>query len=271
MADEKMIPEVPAAAAEEQIGFLTSVLHEIIYSPLNLVLVGVITILVYKIFRSQKQPAAGPPPEPELPRLRRDFTVAELLQYDGKQPDGRVLVAVNGSVYDVTKGKRFYGPGGPYAAFGGRDASRGLATFSVTSNDKEEYDDLSDLTPMEMESVREWEMQFKEKYILVGRLLKPGEQPTNYSDEDEDTPTESTPTGESKAAAASKDDTASTAAAVAPSSPKKKADNSSSSSSGDSKPESTPSAATTEASAKADATSKAEDLKSGGDAKGKDE
>lgn len=270
MADEKMIPEVPAAAAaEEQIGFLTSVLHEIIYSPLNLVLVGVITILVYKIFRSQKQPAAGPPPEPELPRLRRDFTVAELLQYDGKQADGRVLVAVNGSVYDVTKGKRFYGPGGPYAAFGGRDASRGLATFSVTSNDKEEYDDLSDLTPMEMESVREWEMQFKEKYILVGRLLKPGEQPTNYSDEDEETPTESTPTGESKTAAASKDDTTTTAAAAAaPSSPKKKADSSSSS---DSKPESTSSAATTEASAKADATSKAEDLKSGGDAKGKDE
>lgn len=261
MADEKVIPEVPAA--DEQIGFLTSVLNEIIYSPLNLVLVGVITILVYKIFRSQKQPAAGPPPEPELPRLRRDFTVAEMLQYDGKQPDGRVLVAVNGSVYDVTKGKRFYGPGGPYAAFGGRDASRGLATFSVTSNDQEEYDDLSDLTPMEMESVREWEMQFKEKYILVGRLLKPGEQPTNYSDEDEDTPTESTPTGESKAAT-SKDDT--TAAAAVPSSPKKKAD----SSSGDSKPESTPSAAAV-VSADAEATSKAEDLKSGGDSKGKDE
>lgn len=50
--------------------------------------------------------------------------------------------------------------GGPYAAFGGRDASRGLATFSVTTSEKE-YDDLSDLTPPEMDSVREWEMQFK--------------------------------------------------------------------------------------------------------------
>lgn len=262
MADEKLIPEA-APAAEEQIGFLTSVINEIIYSPLNLVLVGVITILVYKIFRSQKQPAAGPPPEPELPRLRRDFTVAELLQYDGKQKDGRVLVAVNGSVYDVTKGKRFYGPGGPYAAFGGRDASRGLATFSVTSSDKAEYDDLSDLTPMEMESVREWEMQFKEKYILVGRLLKPGEQPTNYSDEDEDTPTESTPTGDSKATAAaatatSKDATTTTTPAEAPSSPKKKPD-----SGAESKPEST--AAATSATTAADATSKAEDVKSGKD------
>lgn len=51
--------------------------------------------------------------------------------------------------------------GGPYAAFGGRDASRGLATFSVVSSDKEGHDDLSDLNSMEMDSVREWELQFK--------------------------------------------------------------------------------------------------------------
>ncbi|XP_061729440.1 uncharacterized protein LOC133534335 [Cydia pomonella] len=52
------------------------------------------------------------------------------------------------------------GPSGPYATFGGKDASRGLATFSVTSSDKE-YDDLSDLNSMEMESVKEWEAQFR--------------------------------------------------------------------------------------------------------------
>lgn len=50
--------------------------------------------------------------------------------------------------------------GGPYATFGGKDASRGLATFSVTTKEVE-YDDLSDLTPPEMDSIREWEMQFK--------------------------------------------------------------------------------------------------------------
>lgn len=223
MADEKMMPETVAGegAAPEEVGFLASVINEIIYSPLNLVLVAIITVLVYKIFRSRQQPAAAPPPEPELPRLRKDFTVAELRAFDGNQPDGRVLVAVNGSVYDVTKGKRFYGPGGPYAAFGGRDASRGLATFSVTSNDQAEWDDLSDLSPMEMESVREWEMQFKEKYILVGRLLKPGEQPTSYSDEDEDTPNESsTPTTATKTSTEATTKPAAAAAAT-PASPKK--------------------------------------------------
>lgn len=250
---DKVIPEATAGdESVEQIGFLTSIVNEIIYSPLNLVLVGVITFLVFKILRSRQQPAAAPAPEPELPRLRKDFTVGELRQFTGTQPDGRVLVAVNGSVYDVTKGKRFYGPGGPYAAFGGTDASRGLATFSVTSNDKDEFDDLSDLTPMEMESVREWEMQFKEKYILVGRLLKPGEQPNNYSDEDEDTPNENTPTAEPAVAGATATPTspatapAAASTPVAPSSPKP-----------DSK--------------SSDVPSKVEDVKSGGDAKSKDE
>lgn len=56
--------------------------------------------------------------------------------------------------------------GGPYAAFGGSDASRGLATFSVTKSDKE-YDDLSDLNSMQMESVKEWEAQFRGDYFLV--------------------------------------------------------------------------------------------------------
>ncbi|XP_058826846.1 membrane-associated progesterone receptor component 1-like [Topomyia yanbarensis] len=254
MSEEKVIP---AENSDELTGgFLSNVVNEIMYSPLNLVLVGVITFLVYKIFRSRQQPVA-PAPEPELPRLRKDFTVAELRQFDGTQPDGRVLVAVNGSVYDVTKGKRFYGPGGPYAAFGGRDASRGLATFSVTSNEQQEYDDLSDLGPMEMESVREWEMQFKEKYILVGRLLKPGEQPTNYSDEDEDTVNESAPSVAEPSAPSANDDNkpskpAETAAAA----------------------ESTPAAQSSpkpESKASEEVPSKVEDVKSGGDAKPKDE
>ncbi|XP_055910171.1 membrane-associated progesterone receptor component 1-like [Eupeodes corollae] len=173
---------------EESASFIASVINEIIYSPMNLALVAVIAFLVYKIIKDRIEVPHSDvkPPQPELPKLRRDFTIQELRAFDGNQPDGRVLIGVNGSVYDVTKGKNFYGPGGPYASFAGRDASRNLATFNVTANDNDEYDDLSDLNAMEMDSVREWEMQFKEKYIYVGRLLKKGEQPTNYSDEDED-------------------------------------------------------------------------------------
>ncbi|KAH8404927.1 hypothetical protein KR222_010674 [Zaprionus bogoriensis] len=157
---------------------------------MNLALLSIICFLVYKIVRDRTEGPggrdSGPPPEPELPKLRCDFTIKELRPFDGTQPDGRVLVAVNGNVYDVTKGKRFYGPGGPYASFAGRDASRNLATFSVIPNDSEEYDDLSDLGAMEMDSVRDWDMQFKEKYDCVGKLLRNGEQHTIYDNEDED-------------------------------------------------------------------------------------
>ncbi|RVE41871.1 hypothetical protein evm_013479 [Chilo suppressalis] len=157
-----------------------------VISPVNLLLIALIGFLLYKIYCKFTK-SSSDTVLVELPKLRKDMTVAELRHYDGNQPDGRVLVAVNGWIFDVTRGRRFYGPGGPYAAFGGKDASRGLATFSVTSSDKE-YDDLSDLNSMEMESVKEWEAQFREKYELVGRLLKPGEEPTNYSDEEtEDT------------------------------------------------------------------------------------
>ncbi|XP_046747917.1 membrane-associated progesterone receptor component 1 [Diprion similis] len=164
---------------------LTNVISEIFTSPINLVLVGIIALLVYKIFKHKTKVEAPIHVEPELPKLKRDFTVEQLKQYDGNGPDKRILMAVNGSVYDVTRGRRFYGPGGPYAAFAGRDASRGLATFSVVPG-TDKYDDLSDFTSVEMDSVREWEEQFKEKYEYVGRLLKPGELPTNYSDEEEE-------------------------------------------------------------------------------------
>lgn len=93
-------------------GFLTSIVYEILGSPLNVALVVLIAILIYKIVKSRQLTPTPQPAEPPLPKLKkRDFTVEELRKYDGTGEDGRVLVAVNGNVYDATKGKRFYGPG----------------------------------------------------------------------------------------------------------------------------------------------------------------
>lgn len=104
----------PAAAAQEQPQqppFLSSFIAEIVKSPVNLALVGVIAILVYKIVKSRTRPEEPVQEVKKLPKMRRDFAIEELTKYDGKGPDGRILVAVNGSVYDVTRGAKFYGPG----------------------------------------------------------------------------------------------------------------------------------------------------------------
>lgn len=92
-------------------GILTNIVLEIVQSPLNIALVSLIAFLIYKIIKSRQSVPAVYTPEPQLPKIRKDFTVEELKKYDGTGEDGRVLVAVNGNVYDVTRGKRFYGPG----------------------------------------------------------------------------------------------------------------------------------------------------------------
>ncbi|CAH1390896.1 unnamed protein product [Nezara viridula] len=177
---------------------VSDITTELFTNPLNLFLLAVIAFIVYKIYKNQYKQHPHYEPEPELPKMKkRDFTLEELKAYDGNGPDGRILIAVNGKVFDVTKGKRFYGPGGPYAAFGGRDASRGLATFSVTGG-SETYDDLSDLNSMEMDSVREWEMQFTDRYDYIGKLLKPGQEATSYSDEEEEATNQETVTEKPK-------------------------------------------------------------------------
>ncbi|XP_055482074.1 membrane-associated progesterone receptor component 2 [Psammomys obesus] len=160
---------------------------------LNVALVALVLLGAYRLWVRWGRrglgsgPGAGEEsPAASLPRMKkRDFSLEQLRQYDGARTP-RILLAVNGKVFDVTKGSKFYGPAGPYGIFAGRDASRGLATFCLDKDAlRDEYDDLSDLNAVQMESVREWEMQFKEKYDYVGRLLKPGEEPSEYTDEED--------------------------------------------------------------------------------------
>lgn len=92
--------------------FLSTIATEVFQSPLNIALLSLIGFLVYRIIKTRQDEQRTEPEEKPIPKMKKkDFTVAELKNYDGTQEDGRVLMAVNGRVYDVTKGKRFYGPG----------------------------------------------------------------------------------------------------------------------------------------------------------------
>ena len=66
--------------------------------------------------------------------------------------------------------RMFYGPGGAYALFAGKDASRALAKMSFEQQDLN--GDISDLTPMELGSLNDWEYKFTSKYVKVGTVRR---------------------------------------------------------------------------------------------------
>ncbi|XP_059451639.1 membrane steroid-binding protein 2-like [Corylus avellana] len=124
-----------------------------------------------------------------------EVTEEELKQYDGSDPQKPLLMAIKGQIYDVSQSRVFYGPGGPYALFAGKDASRALAKMSF--EEKDLTGDVSGLGPFELEALQDWEYKFMSKYVKVGTVRQPGEA-AESTDRDvakpaEDGPSESAP------------------------------------------------------------------------------
>ncbi|CAK7891877.1 hypothetical protein CAAN3_01S07492 [[Candida] anglica] len=111
--------------------------------------------------------------EDEKPVVEGKFTPATLVRFNGSD-DPQILIAVKGKVYDVSQGASFYGPGGPYENFAGRDASRGLAKNSFEKDCltpiNQPLDTLDNLSKDEQEALDGWEEHFSNKYPMVGRL-----------------------------------------------------------------------------------------------------
>ncbi|KAL1838950.1 hypothetical protein VTJ49DRAFT_2044 [Mycothermus thermophilus] len=146
-------------------------------TPLNALLLTALLYATYT-FLFRKPPPPQIPSEPPA-TVFRTFTPRTLLPYNGEN-NMPVYLAVRGRVFDVTRGRNFYGPGGPYSNFAGRDASRGLACGSfdeemLTKDLDGPLDTLEDLGAGEMEALRGWEERFEEKYLVVGRLVAEGE------------------------------------------------------------------------------------------------
>eukprot|EP00301_Raphidiophrys_heterophryoidea_P013482 c20911_g1_i1.p1 GENE.c20911_g1_i1~~c20911_g1_i1.p1 ORF type:complete len:238 (+),score=40.32 c20911_g1_i1:44-715(+) len=110
-----------------------------------------------------------------LPRGEcRDYTLKELQRFDGSDSNLPVLLSIKGKVYDVTRGRDFYGKGGPYNVFAGTEAARALAKVSTSKDDvRTEGQDLSldDLTAAERDSLDSWICTFEAKYFVIGNII----------------------------------------------------------------------------------------------------
>ncbi|CAG7869741.1 unnamed protein product [Brassica rapa] len=112
-----------------------------------------------------------PQPEPLPPPVQLgEITEEELKQYDGSDSKKPLLMAIKGQIYDVSQSRMFYGPGGPYALFAGKDASRALAKMSFEESDL--TGDISGLGPFELDALQDWEYKFMSKYVKVGTIQK---------------------------------------------------------------------------------------------------
>ena len=94
----------------------------------------------------------------------------ELQRYNGLNDDerGPLLMAVKGDVFNVYKGRNFYGPGGEYHIMAGRDATRFLAKNRLEEESDEEK--AVALNIAERANLEAWYWTIKNKYDRVGSL-----------------------------------------------------------------------------------------------------
>ena len=98
-----------------------------------------------------------------------DITLEELSKYTGEDPFRPILFSVRGRIYNVTSARNFYGPGGAYQTFAGREIARALGKMAI--KDEECTAEVGDLTERERTILEDWEKKFQEKYEVVGHVV----------------------------------------------------------------------------------------------------
>ncbi|KAJ5176405.1 Cytochrome b5 [Penicillium canariense] len=95
------------------------------------------------------------------------ISLEELAKCDGTDPSHPTLVAIKGTVFDVSRNAA-YGPTGQYRVFAGKDASRALACSSLKPEDcVPEWYDLAD---KEKTVLEDWFTFFSKRYNVVGKV-----------------------------------------------------------------------------------------------------
>ena len=139
-----------------------------------------------------------PAPHPRQVLPTPEYTLEQLAQHDGSDPARPILLAVRGTVFDVSSGHAFYGKDGMYP-FGGHECARALAKMSTemegawawcvhaqhsrcggctlavfTLTRRALADcvaDVDGLSAAEMDTLRDWQAKFWSKYPVVGRVV----------------------------------------------------------------------------------------------------
>jgi len=119
--------------------------------------------------------------EEEEPTVVRNFTLAQLKKFNGDGDDTPLYISVSGIVFDVSKAKEFYGPGGPYECFAGRECGVALAKMSF---EETHLDDLEGCTTLlnhgEKCELHSWIEKFRDYrgYPIMGRLVPNNKLPS---------------------------------------------------------------------------------------------
>ncbi|VDN51325.1 unnamed protein product [Dracunculus medinensis] len=146
----------------------------------DLLVIIFIVVILYRFF-IKKTEIRLPEVKQLAPMRKRDFTLRQLREFNGNDNE-RILLAICGRVFDVTRGKDFYGPGGPYGILAGRDATRALATMQL-EHVSDDYEDWNQLPQAEKSEAMEWCQRLSLKYPQVGRLIADSDTPLDYNDE----------------------------------------------------------------------------------------
>ena len=133
---------------------------------------------------SVEQPVATSAAQPAASTEQPIFTPEQLTKYTGKPKGTPIYLAILGDVFDVTTGRKNYGPSFGYSFYAGRDATR---AFTTGEGDAEGLtDNVDGLNLEDLKAVAGWHAfyvnheEYKRVGIVVGRHYDADGKPLNH-------------------------------------------------------------------------------------------
>jgi len=148
------------------------------------ILIFVVVFIGHRVMNSSSNPSHSKLTEYEEEEEEqeieppRNFTSKQLLYFDGEkdektEEDKPVYLSINGKVFDVSGGRNFYGPDGPYANFAGKECGVALAKMSFENEHLNDLAGCKSLNFGEKEELDGWVDKFTyyRCYPIKGRLI----------------------------------------------------------------------------------------------------